>query len=264
MSPKDQKDSAESATDRQFVTALARGLDILGSFQDDDRFLSNHVLAERTGLAKPTVSRLTYTLTQTGHLVRNGTTGEYRLGAKVLSLGFGVLSSMSITEQLANDMVELSRGPNQYVTVALAEISAGRAVYLASYRPKQAVSLSMDVGARLPVFYSAAGRAILAGVSEQERLNLVARGIEEFPDQQSRIEDSTAKAVQDYSEHGFCTSFGDWKPEINAIAVPVCALDGSTTYGVNVGGPSFLASPEVLISEYSQRLIDLSRRQAPA
>lgn len=44
---------------RLFVTALARGLDVLGAFRSGDRSLGNPELAERTGLPKPTISRIT-------------------------------------------------------------------------------------------------------------------------------------------------------------------------------------------------------------
>src|SRR5215470_18398529 len=48
--------------DRQFITALARGLAILRCYRVGEIYLSNQDLARRSGLAKPTVSRLTYTL----------------------------------------------------------------------------------------------------------------------------------------------------------------------------------------------------------
>jgi DNA-binding IclR family transcriptional regulator len=54
--------------DRQFVNGLARGLEVLRAFRPDDGPLGNHALAERTGLPRSTVSRLTYTLTSLGYL----------------------------------------------------------------------------------------------------------------------------------------------------------------------------------------------------
>jgi DNA-binding IclR family transcriptional regulator len=54
--------------DRKFVTALSRGLDVLRCFGPRDRWLANQDIAKRTGLAKPTVSRLAYTLTKLGFL----------------------------------------------------------------------------------------------------------------------------------------------------------------------------------------------------
>ncbi len=57
--------------DRKFVVALARGLDVLRCFRARDGFLTNQEIAERTGLPKPTVTRLTYTLCQLGYLQQN-------------------------------------------------------------------------------------------------------------------------------------------------------------------------------------------------
>ena len=58
----------EGIKDRQFVVALARGLELLRAFSFDDSFLGNQEIAARTGLPKPTISRLTHTLTKLGYL----------------------------------------------------------------------------------------------------------------------------------------------------------------------------------------------------
>ena len=53
--------------ERQFITSLHRGLEVLRAFRPDDRAgLSNGDLADRTGLPNSTVSRLTYTLLRQG------------------------------------------------------------------------------------------------------------------------------------------------------------------------------------------------------
>ena len=67
--------------DRKFVTALSRGLEVLRCFGPRDRWLANQEIARRTGLAKPTVSRLAYTLTRLGHLRYSEATNKYALGS---------------------------------------------------------------------------------------------------------------------------------------------------------------------------------------
>ena len=57
----------EELKDRQFVTALARGLELLRCFTPESLLLGNQELAKKTGLLKPTVSRLTHTLTRLGY-----------------------------------------------------------------------------------------------------------------------------------------------------------------------------------------------------
>src|SRR5262245_41883184 len=66
--------------DRQFVTALARGLEILRAFIPNDGPLGNGEIAQRTGLPKPTVARLTHTLTRLGYLNYLDRLEKYQLG----------------------------------------------------------------------------------------------------------------------------------------------------------------------------------------
>ena len=255
----DHPDEDES-TDRQFVSALARGLDILGCFQPRDRYLSNHEIASRTGLAKPTVSRLTYTLTRIGHLRRDDSSGEYRLAAQVLQLGFSALAATDLSERAGPDMDRLTCGPNPYVTIALAERSRNRAIYLAVRRSQQAVALSLNVGARLPLFYSAIGRAIIASMDKAGQEAALAQAIAEFPEQRRRMEHGLRILQQDYENFGYCTGFGDWRAEINGIAAPIRSLDGTSVYGLSVGGPSFLITPEELRRDYGPVLLETAER----
>ncbi len=73
--------------DRKFIEALARGLDVLRAFSRQGGVLGNQDLAKITGLPKPTVSRMTYTLTQLGYLTYSTQLEKYQLDAGVLALG---------------------------------------------------------------------------------------------------------------------------------------------------------------------------------
>ena len=84
--------------DRNFVTALARGLELLRAFGTGEEYLGNAELSNRTHIPRPTVSRLTYTLTQLGYLQHNRHLEKYRLGPGVLALGYRFLANMGIRE----------------------------------------------------------------------------------------------------------------------------------------------------------------------
>ncbi|MFC2967281.1 IclR family transcriptional regulator [Acidimangrovimonas pyrenivorans] len=249
-----EESELETGEDRNFVTALARGLEVLRCFRPNEMTLTNQDIATRTGLPKPTVTRLTYTLRKLGYLVHSERTGTYRLGAGVLSLGYGVLAGMEIGDRAAEEMRGLCDGPNPHVTAALGERHRLKVVYMAVRRSHQAVSLTMNVGARLPLFHSAIGRAILVAMPEQERAHMIYLAEQEHPEDSRKIRDSVARALDDFARYGFCTSFGDWRAEVNGIAVPVMSLNGDRIYGLNVGGPSFLVAPEQLIADYGDRL----------
>ncbi|MBO4123156.1 helix-turn-helix domain-containing protein [Cupriavidus gilardii] len=92
----DPSADTDAAADPRFVTALARGLELLRCFRPTDRWLAHQELARRTGLPSATVSRLTFTLAAAGYLRHRQGTGEYALAPGVLSLGFSMLTNFDI------------------------------------------------------------------------------------------------------------------------------------------------------------------------
>ena len=56
------------AGNRDFVTSIARAFSILRAFRRGERSLGNKEIAQRTGLPKSSVARITYTLTKLGYL----------------------------------------------------------------------------------------------------------------------------------------------------------------------------------------------------
>lgn len=66
--------------DRHFVTALARGLQVLQCFKSGEERLGNQDLAERCKLPKSKIARLTYTLTKLGFL--HNESGSSRSGSE--------------------------------------------------------------------------------------------------------------------------------------------------------------------------------------
>lgn len=246
--------------DRNFITALARGLEMLRCYRRGEVLLSNTDFAERTGLPKATVSRLAHTLCQLDYLVPDPATGSYRLGAGVLQLGFGVLASIDICDRAALVLRDLRNGPNSYITAALGEAFRDKVIYLGVSRSRENVSLSMHVGARLPLFFSAIGRAILVAMTDEQREQIFAQTRAEDPDGDQARRDAWARALSEYESRGYCSSFGEWRADVNGIAVPVHSLTGSRVFGLNVGGPSFHVSQKELEDNYAASLVEAAKR----
>lgn len=255
MSNQEFATDPSEAKDRNFVTALARGLDVLRAFRENESALTNTDFAERTGLPKATVSRLTHTLCELDYLVADPRTGTYRLGAGVLQLGFGVLTSMEIGDRAAAEMKALRDGPNSYITVAIGEQHRLDVVYICTKRSREDVALQIRVGSRLPLFDSAMGRAILVGMEDASRDRAFDLAAQIDPQTEARGRASYAAAVEEFAAKGFCSSYGDWRADVNGIAVPVFSPNGSIVYGLNIGGPSFHVKKKQLETVYAKRLI---------
>jgi DNA-binding IclR family transcriptional regulator len=242
--------------DRHFVTALARGLEVLACFRHGDRMLGNQELSRRCGLAKSTVSRLTHTLTRLGYLIYVEDSAKYSLGTATLSLGSAMLSRLDIRKLAHPLMQELAEFGQ--CTVSLGSRDRLSMVYIDAVRGSAAVTLSLESGARIQIATSAMGRAYLTAVSEVERNDIMER-VRELADagRWSELQRGVAKALRDIRELGVCCSFGEWQKDVNAIAVPVRPGGGLPPMAINCGAPAYMVSKEFLLERVRPRLIAL-------
>lgn len=248
----------EEAKDRRFVTALARGLDVLRCYQPGDLSLTNLEIARRTGLPKPTISRLTYTLTRLGYLNYSEQHSAYQLGTGVLSLGFAMLSGLGIRERARPLMQELADYAD--ATIALGGRDRMSIVYLEVCRGPGAVTLRIDVGARLPLATTSVGRALLSALPEEEREFLMSHMKKrESKKDYDRLKASIDQSIAEIRERGFCTVMGEWRPEVNAVGVPIITFDRNV-YAMNCGGPAFKVSREDLEMNLGPRLVALANK----
>jgi DNA-binding IclR family transcriptional regulator len=251
------KPVAAAKTDRHFVTALARGLEVLASFRHGERMLGNQELSQRCGLAKSTVSRLTHTLTELGYLVYVEDSAKYSLGTATLSLSSAMLSRLQI-RKLAHPLMQRLAEFGQCM-VSLGSRDRLSMVYIDAVRGSAAVTLSLDSGARIQLVTSAMGRAYLTAVSERERNDIMDR-VRELADADRwpELQRGVSRALRDIRELGVCCSFGDWQKEVNAIAVPVRPGDGLPPMAINCGAPAYMVSKEFLLEQVRPRLIALA------
>jgi DNA-binding IclR family transcriptional regulator len=250
--------SDDDTKDRQFVNALARGLELLRCFGPDEVYLTNAELAKRSSLPKPTVSRLTHTLTTLGYLNYSESLGKYQLGAGVLALGYRMLSTMDL-RKLARPLME------ELAEYAQASVSLGARdrlsmVYVESCRSSANVTLRLDVGARIPMATTAMGKALLCVLPEAERNYLLDRVRQRDEASWPQIKAGVEQGFKDYQDRGFCMSAGEWQGDVHAVGVPVRGLDGEQVMAFNCGGPAFLLSHARLEEDLGPKLVQLVRR----
>ncbi len=141
--------------DRNFVTALARGLDILRCFGPSDEYLGNAELAKRTSIPRPTVSRMTATLTQLGYLRYVPQLEKYRLGPGVLDLGYRYLASEGVRDLARPYMQELADSTD--CMVAIGAPDGAQVTYIQVCQGGGPLVLRLDIGSRVPMATSALG-----------------------------------------------------------------------------------------------------------
>lgn len=251
---------AEDKPGRQFITALARGLDVLRAFRVKDLPLSNQELARRTGLPRPTISRITYTLTELGFLNYHERFGCYELGGGALVLGHVARSNFDTIEKVRPAMMRMAEKSG--ANVGFGTRDRLNMIYLETCQGPSRVGLRLEVGSRIPIISTAMGRAYLAAASEEDLRPLLAQLRRKYRDNVDEVTQSVEMARGEINRYGFCISAGDWQDDIHGIAVPISAPELGGVFVVNCGGPSYLLPKRQLINEVGPALVETAQEIA--
>jgi DNA-binding IclR family transcriptional regulator len=237
--------------------SLERGIEILRAFRPGSEVLGNGEIAERSGLSRATVSRLTQTLVGTGYLERDASLRAYRLGAPVLSLAHAMRSGSSLLSIATPLMLDLAVA--RKINVGMAVRDRDEMVYLESIRYSARVSLRKVVsGQRVPIELTSLGRAWLAMAPEHEREAFLAQARVRRAAQWPRLWGELQEAMESVRRHGYCVA--TWQPEVVALATPImaegrvaCVLNASLTTAAPLAA---------VVKALKTPLLDLARKLA--
>jgi len=243
--------------DREFTTTLARGIDILACFRADRPVLANKDFAQQTGLPRSAVARLTHTLVALGFLQREGEPARYRLGASVLALSYPLLASMQIRQlarPLMKQLADHARG-----AVSLVVRDRLQMVYVETARSNEALQTRPDIGASLPLLSSAAGKAWLARVPDEERAVVLNQLRVADPRHYEAHFPSLAAARRDLERKGYCGNNLEWRPDAYGFAAPLGRPYQSLLYVFNCGVPAQDGPYRERAADIGPRLVALAR-----
>lgn len=246
------------ATDRSFVVALSRGLDVLRAFHPNDGLLGNQELAARTNLPKPTISRLTYTLTKLGYLTPVPRFEKYQLAPSAMALGYAALANLGIrhlSEPFREEVMRATGG-----AVAVGGRDRQSMIYFGQSRGSETVGVQLDVGSRVPIATSAMGRAYFWALGEDERAELLRDLREHYGNRWPKLRDGLERSGETVAKYGFAMSVGDWHDDIGAAGVALKLNDGTGPYAFNCGAPAFRFTEERLMTDIGPRLVAMVRK----
>lgn len=198
--------------------SLERGVDILRAFKPGSGLLGNGEIAERTGLPRSTVSRLTQTLTVCGVLEHDPEARAYRLAAAVLSMAHAMRSAHPVlpqVEPLLRDLASRHR-----INAGLAAPDQDEVVYLASARFNQDDPVrQIAAGQRIPMALTALGRAYLATLGRTALAGQMARLRRRHPTRWLGTARAIRQSIADTLDQGWCAV--SWQPGVVSVAMPL-------------------------------------------
>jgi DNA-binding IclR family transcriptional regulator len=234
------------ATDRSFVVALSRGLDVLRAFHPNDGLLGNQELAARTNLPKPTISRLTYTLTKLGYLTPVPRFEKYQLAPSAMALGYAALANLGVRHLSEPYREELMRETGGAVAVGGRDRHS--MIYFGQSRNGLTLGVQLDVGSRVPIATIGDGARLYLGTARRRTRLFVARTAR--PLRQPMV--ANARRHRTRGRNGGESRLRDFRrrmaDDVHAVGVALKLNDGTGPYAFNCGAPAFRFTEDRLMT----------------
>ena len=147
-----------------YIQSLARGIDVIRSFDGTTKPLSLSEVATRTGLTRATARRFLLTLAELGY-VRSESSG-FSLTPRVLEIGYSYLSSASVPQLAEPRLEELVSRTRE--SASLSVLDEDSIVYIARVAVSRIMTVGITIGTRFPAFCTSMGRVLLAALPEDE------------------------------------------------------------------------------------------------
>ncbi|WP_372424408.1 IclR family transcriptional regulator domain-containing protein [Salinarimonas chemoclinalis] len=243
--------------DRDYVTSLARGLEVIRAFNRAKSRMTLSEVAERTAMTRAAVRRFLLTLVREGYAETDGK--YFRLRPKVLELGFSLLSSMDITEIMQPVVDELAQRLQESVFVAVLDDDAVR--YVARATSQRVVSIGINLGSRAPAHAVSTGRVLLAGLPE-DKLNAYLDGavLEKITPHTVTSKVQLASLIDETRRQGWAIVDQELEVGLRSISAPIKNRAGEVVAALNVCCPSVRLTTKEMQAQVLPELLDAASR----
>lgn len=247
--------------------AVERTLRMLDAVAASTGGLSNSELSRKLDIPKSSASYILRVLERRGFLVRDGESGKYRLGLKLLSLAHAVDVGSDLRAAAMPAMRHFVQRTG--LTAHLAVLDRGEAVYLEKLEAPSFIKMDTWAGRRMQINSTSVGKALVAWLPEEEveeilRVHGLKRRTAHTITQRPRFMSELKKT----RERGYAVDDEENSLGARCVAVPVLDPLGNVRAALGTSGPlhevTEAAIPRIAghLREAAGRVTQQLRRQA--
>lgn len=223
--------------EKETMQSVSRVFQLL-EYMAENNPLGVRDLHVKTGINTTTVHRMLSTLVELGYVHQIAETGKYTLTYKMAALGNMFVERNDVVNMAHPHLVLLSEKCNE--TVHFVDYMDTKVRYIDKIVPRTGIySMQSYIGLALPVIKTAAGKAMLAELTDDEVRDLWSRS-EEITQNNDVVPNFTElleelKAVR---RNEYALDNEELEAGIACIGVCITGHDGRAKYGVSVSGPA--------------------------
>ncbi len=216
------------------IQAVERAALILAVLGSGTPRLGVTEIAERLGLAKPTVHGLLRTLEKHELVEQDPGTGKYSLGPGVLQLGNAYLDGSDLRARSLRWADALAQRAGEAVWVGT--LSGSRVIVLHHvFRPDNTVQI-LEVGAAIPWHACALGHAIVAHLPEPQRARALAGELPALTGRTKTTRAALSRALGQVRKQGYAVEDSEATVGDAGVAAPILGREGEVAGAIGVVG----------------------------
>jgi len=205
-------------------------LEVLAESEHGERVTDLH---RTLNLDKATIHRLLSTLATGGYVMQNQTTGRYELSLKLWYLGSQMVGRRTLAQSARPIIKALSDASHQ--TVYLSLLIGHEAVIFEKVEVERPYRAPPSVGAALPLYASASGKAILA-YREEEFMELITADLAPLTANTIIDPAQLKEDMKQTRQRGYAVNRQELRLGVSGIGAPVRGIDGQVTASLAMSG----------------------------
>lgn len=219
--------------DRYLLSSVNNTLGLLDVLAQHEA-LSLAELSRITGHDKTSLFRMMYTLEKNGFVTKDAD-ARYSLGLKLVALGGSVVTRRSVIDVARPHLARLARETG--MSAHMGQLAGTRVVTVAVENPGRGLQVTGRVGMSARAHSTAMGRALLAGLSEEEYLHLRA-GFKyiAYTERSVASDEELDRLLAGVRKDGYATDINDRYAGFGGLAAPVFDISGHCIAAAGVVG----------------------------
>lgn len=202
------------------VKSADRVLYILDELSKNTNGLTFTEMNEKLEFPKSSLNQLLSTLSDSNMIKYNSQTNKYSFGSRLWELAMTYTNNLQIDEVARPYLEKLRDEYNE--TVQMGILEGKDIVYIEKLNSTNPIQLTSQIGSRLPAYATGLGKAILAGTSKEQVINVYPDfKFEIYTDHTIINRDNLLEELEEIRRSGFSKDLGEYSEGIMCMAVPI-------------------------------------------
>ena len=237
-----------SEDSRDFVTALASGLEVIQAFDHEHPRMTLSEVATRTGMNRAKARRFLLTLHALGYVRKQQR--YFELAPRVLQLGYAFLSANNYRDVIQHYLEDITAETGE--SSSLGVLEGNDVIYLARSAAKhRLMAITLSVGTRLPAAHTSMGRILLAQLSDTDLDRFLSSAVlEAYTDKTVTNVDELRSQIMTARQQGYAISDQELDSGLRSIAVPVHDAKQHLIGAINISTNAARVDLDTLLNVY--------------